>query len=481
MLEAHAHNQLKNLLRLSSCPWPHNLTLSRLVARSLRRGDTALIQLDLGSQDFWWLGLLTPLCLQPASAVLVLSETQRRRLLRVELPRLMVEGFNLACWEDLQPPPDGQIWLMNHSDLIHSFYQGALESKYVIVPEAELLSERLRDAMELEISHDDWEKLRRVHPSADLPLLQLYERLSRRLFAHSTRVDDQVRMDCSEIVSLRDLLGVLGPSPSPWSELIKFKNQNWASWAELDHKTLTWKWKLKPLEPFKELQTLFQEQPVLFLTGTGKNDFLLSQLKAVDCQLSVEVALGSPLLQEPIALFAPHSQPLPNTEFYSQHLLDQSRRLILGLSGITILLLDDSQLRLQLATELAAEFGQRVVCETTTPASNGVICCNWSWWRAHLDQLPAPEQLIVAMLPLASVEDPLIAARVEALKRQGRDWFRELLLPEALSFLPQAVAPLRANHGRIAILDGRLRSRSWGEQFCRVLEPWIPLHRLLPN
>ena len=92
-----------------------------------------------------------------------------------------------------------------------------------------------------------------------------------------------------------------------------------------------------------------------------------------------------------------------------------------------------------------------------------------------------PEQLIVAILPFATVEDPLIAARVQAFKRNGRDWFRELLLPEALSRLPQAVAPLRVTQGRIAILDGRLRARSWGMQFYRALEPWIALQRLLPN
>ena len=161
--------------------------------------------------------------------------------------------------------------------------------------------------------------------------------------------------------------------------------------------------------------------------------------------------------------------------------MDQSRRLILGLNGSTILLLDDNQLRRQLTSELAAEFGRRVVHETTISDVNGVICCRWSWWLAYQDCLSIPHQLIVAVLPLPSIEEPLIAARVEALKRQGRDWFRELLLPEALTLLPQAVAPLRVNSGRIAILDGRLRSRSWGEQFYRSLEPWTPLHRLLPN
>ena len=33
----------------------------------------------------------------------------------------------------------------------------------------------------------------------------------------------------------------------------------------------------------------------------------------------------------------------------------------------------------------------------------------------------------------------------------------------------------------MAILDGRLRGRSWGDQVLNRLEPWIPLQRLLPE
>lgn len=208
---------------------------------------------------------------------------------------------------------------------------------------------------------------------------------------------------------------------------------------------------------------------------------LLSEINSSGCVLDVNVSLGAPNLQDPISLFAPFRQPLPNTEIYAEYLLNQSRRLILGRSGLTILLLDDDQLRYQLTSGLAAEFGRRVVHEITAPESNGVVCCRWSWWLRHQDQLPSPEQLIIALLPLASLESPLMAARVESFKLQGRDWFRDLLLPEALRVLPRAVTPVRRCQGRVAILDGRLRSRSWGESILRTLEPWIPLNRLLPD
>ncbi|MFM7636077.1 MAG: helicase, partial [Cyanobacteriota bacterium] len=50
MLEARAHEQLKDLLRSEGRQaWPHHLSLSRLVARSLRRADHTLVRLAPGS------------------------------------------------------------------------------------------------------------------------------------------------------------------------------------------------------------------------------------------------------------------------------------------------------------------------------------------------------------------------------------------------------------------------------------------------
>ena len=195
----------------------------------------------------------------------------------------------------------------------------------------------------------------------------------------------------------------------------------------------------------------------------------------------VEIQLQDRMRKEPLRLFAPRRQPLPNTAIYAEHLLDQCRRLILGRRGLTVVLLEDPGLRQKLTTELAGEFGSRVIHQGTAPDDNGVICCGWSWWMDHQNQLPALDQLIIALLPVSSLEDPLTAARVESLKKLGQDWFRDLLLPEALAKLVPAIAPVRQSGGRLAILDGRVRARSWGKQVLRALEPWSPLQRLLPD
>ena len=230
MLEAIAHQQLKHLLQRDRSAWPHHLTLSRLVGRGLRRGDRALIQLAPGSQEHWWLGVLVPLCLQSRRAILVLEEPLQRRFLQVERPRLLDAGLKLACWTAETPPEGHQLWVLSTAGVVRAHQRGLLQADHqLIIPEAERFNQRLREALSIGIGPSNWEQLRQAHPCADAALLELHERLSRRLFAQAPRADAQVRLDDSALVALRDLIGLLGPLPTPWSELMATDTKQWVS------------------------------------------------------------------------------------------------------------------------------------------------------------------------------------------------------------------------------------------------------------
>ena len=481
MLEAQAHHQIKTLLRQEESDWPHHLTLSRLVARSLRRRDTTLVQLPPSSSERWWLGLLVPLCMAPEAGAVVLTAQQRRRLLQLELPRLRNQGLRLPCWQGPTPPEGPQLWLMDVAELIQAHRDGHLGTRQLLIPEMDQLSRRMRNALTFEINHQNWDELRQACPQAEAGLVELHDRMTRQLFAGATRPGGAVRLEGSASQALRDLLQLIPTSPEPWNKLQTINPADWAEWADLDHRLLQWRWQLAPLEPLLLLRDVLLEHPCLMFSSNGDNARLDLEFEQAGVVPDVRATLREQELNEPLPLYAPRRQPLPNTRIYAQHLLEESRRLILGQPGLTILLINDDQLRRQLTSALAAEFGRRVVHQSTAPESNGVVTCSWDWWLEHQEHLPSPAQLIVGMLPLASLDNPLTSARVERLKQQGEDWFRTLLLPEALSLIPAAIAPLRRSGGRLAILDGRLRGRSWGDQILHRLEPWIPLQRLLPE
>ncbi|NDG75860.1 MAG: helicase [Synechococcaceae bacterium WB8_1B_136] len=477
MLEAQAHQQLKALLRLEGeTRWPHHLTLSRLLARSLRRADHTLVRLAPGIDPSWLLGLVVPLALCEQPLALVVSPQLRQRLLQVELPRLEAVGLRLPCWEGPNAPASARLWLLQHAELVQAWRQGALGERQLVVPELEQLRPCLRQALGVVIDTGHWEQLRRSLPGASASLLELHERLSRRLLSRPCGPLQQLPISPEQEAPLRQLLAALGPLPDPWPRWLAGAGDGWTSWASINSTLLQWQWHRQPLDPLAVMDGLLRGRGVVLLGQIGAG-------VAVGGGFSpqVELSLADPPLQDPLPLYAPSGQALPNAPHYGIHLLDQSRRLVLGQAGLTVVLLDDDGLRRGLASGLAAEFGSRVGHECTAPESNGVICCSWGWWLEHQQRLPLPDQLVVATLPIASLEDPLTAARVAALRLQGRDWFRELLLPEALERLQLAVAGLRRQGGRLAVLDGRIKRRGWGRQVLEALEPWVPLQRLRPS
>ncbi|MEY4298226.1 MAG: hypothetical protein RLZZ423_1405, partial [Cyanobacteriota bacterium] len=477
MLEAQAHQQLKALLRLEGeTRWPHHLTLSRLVARSLRRADQTVVRLAPGSDPSWLLALLVPLALHDGPVALLASPALRQRLLRVELPRLEAVGLSLPCWEGPGAPETARLWLLQPEQLVQAWRCGQLGERQLLVPEGEQFEAALRRALGVVLDTAHWEQLRRSLPGASASLLELHERLSRRLLARPCGPLQQLPIAPEEEAPLRQLLGLLGPLPEPWPQWLASAGDGWTSWASINPALLQWQWHRQPLEPLAQLQGLLGGRG-LVLVGPG------AELPApgFGFQPQVELTLADPPLLDPLPLYAPPGQALPNAPHYPSHLLEQCRRLVLGQAGLSVVLLDDDGLRLGLTSALAAEFGSRVGHQLTAPESNGVICCSWGWWLEHQQKLPLPCQLVVATLPIASLEDPLTAARVAALRLQGRDWFRELLLPEALGRLQRAVAGVRRSGGRLAVLDGRLRRRGWGRQVLEALEPWVALPRLLPS
>ena len=473
MLEASAHHHLKALLRREGSPrWPHHLTLSRLVGRSLRRADHTLVRLAPGTDRSWWAGLLVPLALSESPLALVVDGEERRRLLQVELPRLHGVGLPLPCWEGPAAPDSARLWLLDHRQLLTAWRHDRLGRRQLVIPQAEELAARLREAMAIEVQPADWDALRRAHPTAEAGLLELHERLGRRVLGHPRAPSAAVPLAPEDEAPLRHLLGLLEPLPSPWAAWRRSGGEAWTGWAEVDPALLRWRLHRQPLEPLQQLAGLFDRRGAVLVGEPAVVQGLNPR---------VVVDLADPPLADPLPLYAPLRQPLPNSPHYAEHLLDHGRRLVLGQSGLTVVLLDDGALRRGLASGLAAEFGSRVGEESTAPESNGVLCCRWDWWLEHQNRLPLPDQVVVGLLPIASLEDPLTAARVAALRQGGRDWFRELLLPEALNRLQRGVAGLRRGGGRLAVLDGRLRGRSWGRQMLRSLEPWAQLSRLLPS
>jgi ATP-dependent DNA helicase DinG len=80
--------------------------------------------------------------------------------------------------------------------------------------------------------------------------------------------------------------------------------------------------------------------------------------------------------------------------------------------------------------------------------------------------------VILCRLPFRTPNDPVFEARRENLEKQGRNPFMELSLPEAVMKFKQGFGRLMrrsSDHGVVAVLDGRLLRKRYGEIFLRSL------------
>ena len=481
MLEVNSHKHLKKYFQKNLVLWPHNLTLTRLISRSLSRKENTFIKLSSDSNNFWWPGLLIPICLCNKGVVLILSEKLRQQFFEVELAKLMSGHLVFDYVEGIgQIPSDKKIWVLSYQDLIFANENGLLKDRQLIFPESELMPNELRKAMSTKISPKDWDYLIHSHSRVKSQIIEVHERLSRKLFRQSASSHAVIRIDNREISILKEIVKDDLPTAMPWRQFFNVVNNEWVTWAKLNNQKLCWDWHIQPLLPVQTLSDLFSENTLLMLTNLDKSDSCLVDFNNKKLSFNVNVNLGNIHAQAPIPLFVPRRQPLPNTSLFYRHALRQCQRLILGRIKITIILVDNLQIRLQLASDLAGEFGLRVVHETTNVESNTIICCRCDWWILNQHKLPVPDQLIFPIIPLPTLELPWIAARVETLKHQGRNWFREFLLPETLLVLLKSVAIIRGKDVRVAILDGRMQHRSWGKLIFIALEPWVFLEHLLP-
>jgi ATP-dependent DNA helicase DinG len=112
---------------------------------------------------------------------------------------------------------------------------------------------------------------------------------------------------------------------------------------------------------------------------------------------------------------------------------------------------------------------------------HSVLFATSSFWQGVDVVGEALSCVIIDKLPFASPGDPILAARIEAIRARGGEPFGEYQVPLAILALQQGLGRLirhRRDRGVLAVLDPRLRTKGYGRRFLDSLPPAPIVHEL---
>ena len=489
MIEVEVHSSLRDFLRSQGDRnWPHHLTMARLVARALRLGRPALIQTN-SSVSKYCLSYLMPILLGDWSVIVVAPSTIQQRLVETEIPLLqdwLGSNKQVRCG-DYWTEGDNLLLTTPESWLSDRLNQTGRFPPQIptIIDCADDLEEKARKILTISIDVSDWEELRAKAPQYVESIRDSRVKLTKAIFTHPENPYGNYVVERQEREILTNLCQTLTAENLLTPKFSQFWQQWQRSliiWTSRDRDRGLFTIYLAPVEVNTSLRTIWQQQPVVII-----GDFLDLEATApiYRQQLGLPEILSlkfAPNRQnEYIQLYLPNRFPMHNTPQFSTAFIEQSRRLV-GLSQNinqpVVILVEDVPLQAQVGSVLAAEFGSRVQVEKTPLTPDGILVCSWSFWQLHQLQLPTPKLLIIATIPLPSSENPLVASRIAYHKNHRQDWFRLYLLPTALKAMQQAVVPLRESKGIVALLDNRVKFRTYGKTILAALEPYARSDRI---
>ena len=494
MIEVEVHASLRDLLReQGDRNFPHHLTMARLIARAIRLGRSALMQTG-SSVSRYCLSYLMPILLGDWSVIIVTPSATQQYLLDKEIPQLQDWlGTNKKVRIGDRWEAEDQLLLTSPAswlgDRLHH------QEKFpphvpIIIDRADNLEEWTRQILSISITALDWEELLQSVPHYRELIRNTRVKLTKSIFARPENPYCNYVLLNSELKILSYLCEVLDEKKLLNAKFSLFWQQlsqeSVISWISRPRHSGLFTIHLAPAEVGTKLQPIWHQQPVViigsFLDIEATAPIYRQQLGLDAEMLSLKFTPNRQ--NDHIQLYLPDRFPMPNTPNFQSALIEQALLLVSlsnSINQIVVVIVDDVPLQGQVGSALAAEFGSRVQVEKKAIADNGILICGWSFWKLHQEELPIPRLLIIATLPIPSLENPLVANLVAYHKHQRQDWFRLYLLPTALKTLEQAVVPLRESQGIVALLDNRVNFRSYGKTILSIFEPCARINYIDPT
>jgi ATP-dependent DNA helicase DinG len=186
-------------------------------------------------------------------------------------------------------------------------------------------------------------------------------------------------------------------------------------------------------------------------------------------------------------LYLPESLPQPSEPSYTKQLMQAAIPVLKASQGRAFVLFTSyhamykarDYLKQMLPYELLVQgdLPKHQLLETFRETDNAILLGTASFWEGVDVRGESLSCVIIDKLPFASPGDPVMQARIDAIKQQGGQPFMEFQVPQAVITLKQGVGRLIRDvkdTGVVMLGDPRLKQKAYGRIFLNSL-PAMPV------
>lgn len=190
-------------------------------------------------------------------------------------------------------------------------------------------------------------------------------------------------------------------------------------------------------------------------------------------------------------LYVPTGLPEPNTSHYTESVVEAALPVLRASRGRAFLLLTSHRALQESARRLHGQVDYPILVQGDMPRSqllarfrqlgNAILIGTSSFWEGVDVRGEALSCVIIDKLPFASPGDPVMQARLDAMRERGGNPFRDYQLPQAVVILKQGVGRLirdPQDRGVLMLCDPRLLGKSYGKVFLQSLPDMAKTRRL---
>ncbi|HEX6928729.1 MAG TPA: ATP-dependent DNA helicase [Gammaproteobacteria bacterium] len=183
-------------------------------------------------------------------------------------------------------------------------------------------------------------------------------------------------------------------------------------------------------------------------------------------------------------LYVPTGMPETNTPRYTQAVVEHALPLVRASRGRAFLLFTSHRALQEAAVLLRDRIDYPLLVQGDMPRTHlldrfrelgdAVLLGTSSFWEGVDVRGPALSLVVIDKLPFASPDDPVLQARLAAIREAGGNPFFDYQVPQAVIGLKQGVGRLIRDvedRGVMAICDPRLYAKSYGRIFLKSLPP----------